>query len=1400
MINRLQFVHNNTLFKTRDEAIEFLNNQYYKQVTRPSLYAEPVVLKYGDEKEPNVILAIGATGSGSSEPTKDSSYFIIDAQGIKDSAKEKYDEIEKALAKLAFVVADSDTLELEKVDEDGVTTLRGNVKVPEKALINDENVKNVIKTNKDGLYSYVSLNFDDKTNTFKFQVNEEVTEFSIPTIEGGKYDIEKEAIVLTYTDGTTKEIDVDDLIDEWTTEGEASTTPIVLTKEKHTDKTTDINDRNEDQWKDVLKADVRIVSGYDSDKKHNILKKTTDGRYLYVSGTADNIYYKDGKNVKEAIESISTEVSTANTNNIIFKDFAKNGDYNGIAANVEMEYSKETNVLVFKHSDGNGSIVREEFKLNSASFIDDISYDTVNQSITIRYKDVDGKVQKTDIDLSTLLDDWVTNSDGHSVELKKQLNKGNKDILSADVKLTEKTDDNYQIIEEREHRLYVKGTADNIHYNNGENVKDAIDRLENELTEESDNLKQLSASSYFEVGETDTVVMSKNDAVSSHTVTSNVKVSKKDKNSILVDGNNGLYVSLDYDPRRNVITVSDTNDNTHQRDIQLNSISVVEYMKYDPSREEIVIAYKSNASSSDTSYLEVPITSILNEWVPVNGGHNVRMVRTTHSVDGADELSSDVILATEGNYSDNLIKESTMTAYGEEMKGLYVSGKEIEASARTISKEESKIAADKAVADSKAYTDSVHDTVKVEINNAKEEAVNESNAYTENKISAYDHNLHDELGVISANTLNDAISTSNAYTDTKVSEADAKSRTYASEAERNSKAYADDLRQASKDDIASATTEFRGLITTESADRHREISDLDKRIDQEVNDRIASDNLINGNLSAETKTRETADATLKAIIDKEVLDRSTADTSLLNSITNESTARENADSDLDSKITMEIELRTQSDKRLDQEINDRIASDNLINGNLSAETKTRETADATLKESIEKEVLGRSTADASLLSRITNESTIRENADNNLDSKITRETELRTQSDTALKDEISSKVNEAKAYTDTKSSEVLANAKTYADTKSDSLSAAIKSYVDSEVSDITLIGSTTDTVKVSVSGNEITSDVRIASGNNNRILHNADGLYVGDISSTYDAQTNTLTINGLDGNPVLTQKLNSASFIDSITYDEQSHILSIVYHTTDGSVTSVPVNLTGLIKDTKTDETSNSPIEITVTPTVENGVSVNKVKGDINIADNVEGNILKTVTKDGKGALYADASVILNDIKELSTTFDSLSGKTDGINDEINTIETSIGLDNEGHYIPSDKPYISGATSLSDADKKLADAVSTIDNSISNLMKGSNTYSVNVFTEKDTDTEASLLKADVRLSLAKDQNEAELTRTTVPYANAYEGNLLQILKAESEGSTIELVDKVNGLYFGGSIDYGMMVGDNDING
>lgn len=469
MNNRLQFVHNNALFKSRDQALNFLTNDYFKFNTRPSLYAEPIVLRYGDKDNPNVILAIGATGDGANPPVSDdSSYFIIDIKGIQDDIESKNNALNKKISGVTYDFKSSDTFNLQKVGN----VVSGNVKIPEKVIIGDAVKSNIIKFNKDGIYSFVNVNFDDKTNEFKFQINDDVKTFKVPTVIKGYYDINKEAIVLNYSDGSTKEINLAYLINEWETEGDQSTTPIVLTKEIHDKANTDLLDRRSiGQWHDILKGDIRI----DENNPDNILEKTKDGHALLVRGTADNIKYNSEKTVKDALDAVSkVPISTKAKDNIIFRHYNNLGDFDGICASVDLQYNSATDVLTFYYSNSDGNSSKKEFKLNSTSFINDFSYDSTTKTLIIRYTDKNGVVQKSTVPLTDILDDWVVSNEGHTVKLAKTSVSGGKDILTGDVKLSEL---NNQILEEIDHKLYVRGTADNIKYDSSNNVtvKDKLD-------------------------------------------------------------------------------------------------------------------------------------------------------------------------------------------------------------------------------------------------------------------------------------------------------------------------------------------------------------------------------------------------------------------------------------------------------------------------------------------------------------------------------------------------------------------------------------------------------------------------------------------------------------------------------------------------------------------------------------------------------------------------------------------------------------------------------------------------------------------------------------------------------------------------------------------------------------
>lgn len=91
--NRLQFVHCDTFFATREEAMQYVNGDTI-YINRPALYAEPMILKYGDdEANPNILLAIGSVGDGVTQSTNNRVFFI-DVKEIQENIADLTEKVE----------------------------------------------------------------------------------------------------------------------------------------------------------------------------------------------------------------------------------------------------------------------------------------------------------------------------------------------------------------------------------------------------------------------------------------------------------------------------------------------------------------------------------------------------------------------------------------------------------------------------------------------------------------------------------------------------------------------------------------------------------------------------------------------------------------------------------------------------------------------------------------------------------------------------------------------------------------------------------------------------------------------------------------------------------------------------------------------------------------------------------------------------------------------------------------------------------------------------------------------------------------------------------------------------------------------------------------------------------
>ena len=69
----LVVLHHEEVFATREEAIKYLTGWYKPN----SLDAEPVIVKYGDANNPDVILAFGTSD------TKPGSFYAIDMTQVR---------------------------------------------------------------------------------------------------------------------------------------------------------------------------------------------------------------------------------------------------------------------------------------------------------------------------------------------------------------------------------------------------------------------------------------------------------------------------------------------------------------------------------------------------------------------------------------------------------------------------------------------------------------------------------------------------------------------------------------------------------------------------------------------------------------------------------------------------------------------------------------------------------------------------------------------------------------------------------------------------------------------------------------------------------------------------------------------------------------------------------------------------------------------------------------------------------------------------------------------------------------------------------------------------------------------------------------------------------------------
>lgn len=674
----------------KEDALGYIQSSINDPEGKFSLFAEPTVICYGNEEDPHLILAIGAVTNNTSQ-FAENRYTIIDIDATESEIAKVADDLEKAVKSLTILPQITDSLELEAEKTENGTILRGNVKLSPSQVIRDLRRPNILTSTSDGLFSYVGLRYDEDKGVLTFMVNDKETSFKIADeyVVGGEYKHEDESIHLYKKSGGEIIISCTDLLDEWVVEGENTKSPVVLKKEAVVyGTTTDTSSTHALPWQDVLSADVRL-----SNSQFNILRKTEDKRSLEVEGVASNIaYFSNGQQitVKDALDNLSTNKLSNDSNNLLYKKL------DGFFASVKLRYVGNENALYFTTSNIDGNEHEEKILLNRVELFKDVTYDPTTESLKITYVDNLGSVQICSVPIGKMLRDWEwqVQSEGHTIALNKERNISGDDILTADVKITSLADN---ILQDIDHALYVKGTANNIKYNATLSVEDAIntineslaesketekvldkkiDTVESNLTSDlrdtesklNDKIDGVKANLTEHFGKTDEKIKEledtklnsiENKRLSDGTVDNSIEISTKDdklapqinvrlsKNELNIirttaDGVEA-EVGLGYNPATNVLTFTTSSaDGNKSVEYKLNTTSFVDDIKYDSATEEIVIRYHS--AGGETQEVKVPVRDIINE-IDFNNTSTVKFTRTVNPNRGSDIVAADVVIS-----------------------------------------------------------------------------------------------------------------------------------------------------------------------------------------------------------------------------------------------------------------------------------------------------------------------------------------------------------------------------------------------------------------------------------------------------------------------------------------------------------------------------------------------------------------------------------------------------------------------------------------------------------------------------------------------------------------------------------------------------------------------------------
>jgi hypothetical protein len=1004
---------------------------------------------------------------------------------------------------------------------------------------------NILQEKTDGFFASAKLNYISKENTLVFKVsNQEETRIKLNSFrlfENVYYDSTKEALIITYIDGNDElqivEIPIGQMLTEWVVYNEGHTVQL--------DKSRSV------EGKDVLTADVKIFQGH-----NNILTETN--HTMYVRGEADNIKYlpTGTTTVKDVLDELKAEDAR-------------------IDSKLDEEIARAT---------------AEEQRIDTK----------LDQEIADRIADVDEEQARAEAAEKVLTDKIGTGfTDDPHDNVTYKFEQLQDQVNSEAEKLQNEIDRSEAKDTEHDGRLDAIDAEIGEGFGPRNTVRDEIDRekaereaADAELQSEIDAVSADSSSRLSDViNEDESIdVETRNDAAGKPTIKV-VKVNlstevEDDRKNIIKLNSDGLFANVDlaYEKTANKL-IFHTSNGEPDKEIQLEGMSSIISIEYNPNKEAIVITYMTNGHEIKT--VEIPVGDLIREWKPSESTDGA--IKLTLAVAPSGTTDKDIL------YGEVLISDHEDNILVNDGGKLYVSNSDIEANTAAIEALDGRM--DTAEADINALEEGLREEVSART--LSDEALDrkivaETNRATQREDAIAEtarrigEKLETEIGrATSAETALDE------KIDAEITRSTDKDQEL-TDAIHNEADRAMNAEHALQDDVDTVTEAARRIGEKLEVEIGRATSAetaLDEKIDAEITRSTQKDQELTDALTTENTRAVSAETALQTALEKEITSARTEEARIEARLDDEIANRVQDVADEESRATS-VENILRGD--LNREVDRATAREGELNEAITEESLRAQNADNELYRNIADVSASSIAADAQLEIKLTNESSARTLADSVLDDKIEDEIARSTAKDTELANTLQQEITDREQGDAELADEIRANKLTFDDTTSIDFNDPYEE------------------------NNKVRAAVKLQEGDN--MIKLGQGLYA-TAHLSYDTGTNKIKLTTSAGEEEY--QLAGATVIDNLEYDSTNKELVITYHDGNGGVHTVRFGVSELFNEWGVQNPSeNSAIELTKTPAATPGAE-DKLSGRI-LLTNLEDNAVKIINN----GLYVSSSAM----------------------------------------------------------------------------------------------------------------------------------------------------------------------------